>query len=101
MSDRPQQNIPPEILENIKKYKKHVTITCLECGYTGLMGVKSDKTKWLNCFLLGAIVTTLAAGVVSLNMLPIIFGATVGISSEIVKKFILQCPSCGKDLLRP
>lgn len=100
MNDAQQKNIPPEILANIKKYKKHVTITCLECGYTGLMGVKAEKTKWPNCFLLAILVTLIAADFVSLGMLPGVFGATVGISSGILKRSTLLCPSCEKDLIQ-
>ena len=33
-------------LDNLKKFKKHMKLPCLECGYVGLMGVKTEIVPW-------------------------------------------------------
>jgi len=99
MNDTSQQALPPKILGNLKKYKNHVSIMCLECGYSGLMGVKSEKAKYLTAFGMATLITLIAAGFVSLSCLPMVWGGSFGVLSGLLVTKILSCPNCEKDLI--
>ncbi len=34
--------LPERVRLNLKKYQKHRNLTCLECGYVGLMGINNS-----------------------------------------------------------
>lgn len=93
--------IPPEVLEKIKQHKEHhPDVTCLECGYKGMMGVKSDGAR-LGLSALIALIFTIGFmpfGLYGLIWSPVIFGFCFAISLQRTAKPIVTCPVCEKDL---
>ncbi len=88
MSDR--------IRTNLKGYKKHKTLTCLECGYNGLMGVTKETFSgtmfWVALGIFGFILG-LMFGIVGF-----ILGIGVGVVGGLISKAKVMCPNCNKEL---
>ena len=93
-------NVSSKILENLKKCKKHVSILCLECGYNGLMGVKSEKSQWGRALLFGTGIALISMNFIGLSNSVIVWGLAVGALSEVFKTRTLLCPNCEKDLIQ-
>lgn len=58
--------LPEDIRQNLKKYHQHAErLTCPECGYVGLMGIKARikpcYATWWGSILLAAIAATIAS----------------------------------------
>jgi hypothetical protein len=106
MNDSIVNEIPEKILNNLKNYPKHLKLTCLECGYVGLMGItkvdESQKNKW-GIWVLGAIGFLFGSGYGILGIIAgLIFGALGGIvlgmsDREKIKTYVI-CPNCLKEL---
>lgn len=88
--------IPPHIRESLKQFDDHEELTCLECGYSGLMGVKENiipwyATWWSIIFLIVAFAPFGGSGIV--------FGFILGVLRQVVTKSIVVCPSCKSELM--
>lgn len=96
-------SVPEKIRENLKQYSKHLNLTCLECGYVGLMGVsgidESKKNKW-GIWVLGGLgfVVGLSYGFVAAIVLGAIGGIFLALSDREKIKTHVVCPSCLKEL---
>ena len=91
--------LPPKILENLKGYKEHHNnMTCLECGYIGMMGVKSKKINYFYCFLEASFIAIVFAifNIYGLFITPLIWGSAFGICELFNEKVFLFCPNCQK-----
>lgn len=94
-----------KILSELHKYKEHEECTCLECGYSGLMGVdKHQLPVWLRIILYmaavpGALFIYSATGGGSLSAIFAVVCIAMPASSFISKRY-LRCPSCGELLNR-
>lgn len=106
-SDFIKQPTQQEMMQKLKRFKELKKCTCLECGYSGLMGVvkeqelskKDKKTIWT---------TRIVAILVFLFILPgsflfgLILGGILGCICVAVesscKKKILFCPSCDREV---
>lgn len=96
-------SVPEKIRENLKQYSKHLNLTCLECGYVGLMGVsgidESKKNKW-GIWVLGGLgfVVGLSYGFVAAILLGAIGGIFLALSDREKIKTHVVCPGCLKEL---
>ena len=95
------------LISNLKQYEEHVELTCLECGYKGLMGV-TKRVKNTTARTVFWVVLILAMSVYILFMgggsTPLLFGAAIGIIGTVVVskywpvKTYVHCPNCNKEL---
>ncbi len=90
--------LPEKIRLNLKKFKTHRDVTCLECGYVGLMGINNSKLKavffWL--IMVGLCIFLSAIGI---SFYVIFF---IAFFSIIFKKIFfgdsVVCPNCENEL---
>lgn len=106
--------IPEKIRKNLAKHEKHVKLTCLECGYEGLMGqVREDKKyrKPLVIIMLLFVAFAAAANFIpafypygfAYGSLPIWmkYGIPLAVGVFMIKRTqIIQCPNCEKELAK-
>ena len=91
--------LPENIRLNLKKYEKHRHVTCLECGYDGLMGINNPNYSgvifWILLFGVAMFLTTLG-----INFFIIFF---VALFAVLIKNSLfgdkVVCPNCEKDLV--
>ena len=92
----PESAMSDRIRENLKAYKKHRTVTCLECGYNGLMGVTKETLAgmgfWTGLILISVTVTFIF-GIGGFGFC-VLLGAFLGIMS----KAKVMCPNCNREL---
>jgi len=91
-----EEFMPEKIRNNLKKYEKHINKICLECGYSGLMGIVSETKSSTGFWIalgVGGFILGIFAGGYGL-FLCLIIGVWVGVSS----KKTLECPSCNSIL---
>jgi len=99
--------LPENIRINLKKHPRHAAgMTCLECGYTGLMGIKTTwkpwyATWWGSTFFSGAAacVAFVLFGGFGL-MAAFVIGAIVSGLAMSGSRNIYSCPNCEADLQR-
>ena len=93
--------IPAHILEKIKQHKTHhPDVTCLECGYKGMMGIKSNGSKPFSSASWALIFTFWAGwlGAAGIIISSAIFGAAWVVFMRLSAKPVVNCPNCDKDL---
>lgn len=101
--------LPEHIRASLAHYEKHRQCTCLQCGYTGLMGVHrttkkvSIKTAGIVlAVLLGASIFMDAMRQLSGAPFPTWLGWIVGIGFVVwalQENIYLACPNCNTELL--
>jgi predicted RNA-binding Zn-ribbon protein involved in translation (DUF1610 family) len=102
--------IPPHVLESIRKYERHENVTCLQCGYSGLMGVckvvDPPAYKFILVWALWSIIALIifAESGGKSNMWFLISGI-VGwvcamVYSEMKRLTFHECPNCGAILTK-
>ena len=104
--------LPEKIRANLAKFNKHTNLTCLECGYVGLVGVVRKKYEfklaWFVPFLLVTLYTIFVMSLAllnpfspSLNMpniwFSLISGGVAGIFGTEIK-MVYSCPNCESEL---
>jgi DNA-directed RNA polymerase subunit RPC12/RpoP len=102
MSEISSAVIPADVLKNLKMHAAHRdNVTCLECGYKGMMGIKSAGTRPVLalCAALGLVVVFATFGLYGITISSAIFGASAMLFWKGTAKPTLSCPNCGKDLL--
>lgn len=105
--------IPERIRKNLVKHEKHVPLTCLECGYVGLMGhARTDKKYRMPMVVLAVLYFALAGAVTFIPQLGMLgyfiqvqFGNWFWIVPAVLLIFfmtkettILECPNCQKEI---
>lgn len=93
--------IPSHILEVLKEFKEHRdNMTCLECGYKGMMGVKDNGMKPFSSAFWALLVVFCVGvfGLVGIFASPAIFGAAWAFIMKASAKPILACPNCKSNL---
>ena len=96
--------VPEEIRINLKNYKSHIELTCLECGYVGLMGVSKviehKKSSWpiwvLGGFMM--IFGTFGFGFIGTLVVGGLLGAYMGLKENEARETFVMCPSCSTEL---
>jgi hypothetical protein len=84
--------LPPEILTELRKYREHRRVTCLECGYADLMGIQRTIKPWYGSTWF--VILMILSGVGILLLL------ALGLSAGLNTKHMVVCPNC-KKLLGP
>jgi hypothetical protein len=93
------EKIPQEIRDDLKNYPNHQNVSCLECGYSGIMGIVKSIPPWwaswptiLIFILCFAIIAPLRWGIALSPVLILtrIFGWS--------NKIYVSCPKCKKVL---
>lgn len=99
--------LPEHVRMNLKKHQRHASgMTCLECGYTGLVGVKSSWKPWYATWW-GSTLLSAAAACVAF----VLFGGIGVVAAFVVGALvsgvamsgsheIYSCPNCEADLQR-
>lgn len=99
--------LPDHIRKNLKKHQRHAPgMTWLECGYSGLIGIKSSWKPWYATWWGSTLLSTAAACVAF-----VLFGGIGVVAAFIVGALvsglavsgthdIYSCPSCEADLQR-
>lgn len=98
--------IDERIRLNLKGFTQHRNLTCLECGYVGLMGIsrieEGKEKKWLiwasGAFCFFASVFFGGFGFTSSVALGAIVGAYIFFDSSKRQKIFTVCPSCLLEL---
>ncbi|MGK5017045.1 hypothetical protein [Janthinobacterium sp. HLS12-2] len=101
--------LPEHVRANLAKYSEHEQLTCLECGYVGMMGVaqKTDRVsskKSLTYLVIALAILVFIDIVLSMkgaSILPWWLHAIVGLGVAIfttgsVKTY--ECPNCNAAL---
>ena len=89
------KEIPGHILESIKKFEDHQTVTCLECGYNGMMGVKANIVPWYVSWWTISIVIVVFA---IFGGAGFVFGLVLGLLRLAFVKHLVVCPNCNSEL---
>ena len=91
-----QTVLPEQVRLSLKKYQKHTNLTCLECGYTGLMGVKRTIRPWYLSWwvVIGFFIVCIPFGPVAW-WIPLALGLAMAFS----QRHLVECPSCGIELV--
>ena len=99
-----QAELPPNIRDFLKQYDEHAQLTCLECGYSGLIGVDGRTKPWWATWL-GLVALGLPALIVLTYFFPgpgfvwgILLGGLWGLSGRQATRATLTCPSCRQEL---
>ena len=91
--------LPEKIRLNLKKYQKHRHLTCLECGYVGLMGVNNSITSTI---IFWGFIVFLAVFLAFMGVHFYLILITVFFIPIFKKIFFgdkVFCPNCEKDLI--
>lgn len=99
--------LPEHVRKNLKKHRSHVPgLTCLECGYAGLMGVKASYKPWYATWWGSTLLSSVAACVAfamfgGIGVLTaFVVGALVSGVAMSGYRDIYSCPNCEVDLQR-
>lgn len=83
--------VPANIRENLKPFPKlRPGVTCLECGYTGLMGITRKEAPWYASWPVIIMLCLTGIG---------LFGAFIlGMLREGKSKVWCFCPNCRREI---
>jgi predicted RNA-binding Zn-ribbon protein involved in translation (DUF1610 family) len=87
---------PANILESLKEFNEHAkNITCLECGYVGMMGIKAPIVPWYaSWWTIGVVIVVFAL----FGGAGFVFGIVLGLIRFAVTRYLVVCPSCRREL---
>jgi predicted RNA-binding Zn-ribbon protein involved in translation (DUF1610 family) len=95
------------IRRNLKKYRQHAEgITCLECGYVGLMGIKACIKPWYATWWGSILLAAIAASIASVlfggigTVVAVVGGGLASALTLSGSRDIHSCPNCEADLQR-
>lgn len=94
-----ENKIPEPILENLRKYDTHHNATCLNCGYSGLMGYTGNSCPWYLSWIAILAVVLVFSYFIPLPVVAIVPAVILGGAKAIMTKKNVTCPSCNTDLL--
>lgn len=95
-----QHVLPENIRKNLKMYEQHRHMTCLECGYVGLVGVKKAVPPALLSWFVLIPVIVFMTFILSLGMIhSLILGTFFGLIRVIFSQYLVVCPNCEKELI--
>lgn len=90
--------LPEKIRENLRRYPNtRPGVTCLECGYVGLMGITRTGAQWYTTWIGAA----LCCGVMALLLgvyVGIATGAALGFVGAARARVFCFCPNCEREI---
>lgn len=98
--------LPEHIRSSLGKYEKHQNLACLECGYSGLMGVKAIKNKTsLKQDIPKIIILLVSIATILLFIYPVpswlvLLGTMIYLIITVKFITILECPNCHNELIK-
>jgi hypothetical protein len=98
ISKESSPSIDERILVNLREYDRHMKVTCLDCGYVGLMGIsrteegKPKKRLILLAFIFIVVSSIFFGGVGVIVSVGI--GLYIAMESSKRDKTFVVCPSC-------
>lgn len=92
--------------QKLKAYKKLKKCTCLECGYSSLMGIVRHKNSFEKRFLISLIPVFIVSFITYAIKLPF-WGSLIAVAVTWLvmdtvlgnDKKVLYCPNCGKEII--
>lgn len=89
----PPVPLPEHVRASLRKYQKHTTMTCLECGYAGLMGVKQSTKPWYLSWWMFIVYAIIFA--------PLSWAFIIAfvLAELFTRKHRTECPNCGTELV--
>lgn len=95
---KPPQDLSSEhVRQSLRRYNKHTNATCLECGYSGLMGVKKSNRPWyLSWWVVIPLVLVITQFVGLFG--GFFIGLFIALAMSHFLKHEMECPSCGAEL---
>lgn len=92
----PPVPLPEHVRASLRKYQKLTTMTCLECGYAGLMGVKKSTKPWYLSWWMIVVYATVLAPTFGWGF---ILAFALGVLADLfAKQHVTECPNCGTEL---
>lgn len=90
------------IRQELKQYKVHSHLICLECGYEGLMGIGKKVIPWIIRVPLFLVIVVLVAILwILFGIWGLIFGILIFLPiNNYLSRSYIHCPNCKEKLLR-
>lgn len=92
--------------QKLKVYKRLKNCTCLECGYSGLMGIVRPKNSFVKRILIPLIPVFIVCFITYANKIPYWGSLIASTITWIVmdallgnNKKVLYCPNCEKEII--
>ena len=83
--------IQEDIRKSLKAFDEHENVTCLECGYNGLMGIKANVIPWyVSWWAIAFIVFAFAI----FGGVGFVLGLCLGFLRFTLKSHVVVCPNC-------
>lgn len=84
--------VPPEpIRQELGKFTNFRNVSCMMCGYTGLMGVRRTVDPWYT--------STPVIIILCLTGIGIIAAVVIGVTAGLQRRYEVECPLCHQILL--
>lgn len=91
-------SLSAQIRASLAEHKKTTELLCLECGYSGLMGVIRTVKPWWGRWIV-IIVCSLLSIAFGINLVvSLIFGLVWGVSAAAAERQECVCPQCRKTI---
>ena len=90
-----------DVLEELRKYESHEEVQlCLECGYSGLMGLVREEIPWfVSWWILIPVFLILGGSLGGYGLIgAFIAGVVLQIIRSAYRKRIVVCPKCKNSL---
>jgi hypothetical protein len=91
-----EERIPARIRQNLKRHEEHRGCTCLDCGYSGLMGVKKHMVPWYGSYWTASL--ALVAAFIS-GWYMLVWAIPLVLMGRFAERYLLACPSCNTELV--
>lgn len=88
------EDLTPELRAKLRGYETHTNMSCLECGYSGLMGVTGKIVPWYLSYWLWIPIYIIIALTGAKFVGSFIVGLIVGITRNKLLKKKALCPAC-------
>lgn len=92
-TEPPPMPLSEHVRASLRRYDTHTTMTCLECGYAGLMGVKRSSKPWYLSWWMFFVYAVVFAP------LSWFFIICFVLAEIFMKTHKTECPNCGIELV--
>lgn len=86
-----QASVPDRVRLNLRQYGQHRDdVTCLECGYRGLMGITRKEVPWFASWPVIILLCLTGVGIIGAFIL--------GMFRTVKTKVYCFCPNCQQEI---